>query len=169
MQDAVDVSADTAVSLMAAYFGGVVAGRVVGSRLAHRHDPATLLAIALGVAVVGFLVLWPSATPAQAVVGLALLGVGLGNLFPMGMSVAVALAPAQTGLASGRAVAMTSLAVLLAPLVVGTVADATSLKLALTIVPVLLGLAAVGLTLVRHQSHQPTDPDSLRPCGQRHG
>jgi predicted MFS family arabinose efflux permease len=68
------------------------------------------------------------------------------------MSVAVALAPEQAGSASGRAVAMSSLAVLLGPLLVGTVADATSLHAALAAVPVLLGLAAVGLMVVRRQA-----------------
>jgi MFS family permease len=85
---------------------------------------------------------------AQALVGLSLLGLGLGNLFPMGLSVTVALAPERAVLASGRAVAMTSFAVLLAPLTVGTLADATSLRAAFGVVPVALALAAAGLTLV---------------------
>jgi len=143
------VSTDTAVALMAGYFGGVVAGRTLGSRLARRHDPARLLALALAVAAAGFAIFWPSTAPAQALVGLSLLGTGLGNLFPMAMSVTVALAPGLTVLASGRPVAMTSFAVLLAPLVVGTLADATSLTAALGVVPVMLVLAAAGLTLVR--------------------
>jgi fucose permease len=149
VDDEVGVSTDTAVSLMAGYFGGVVVGRTVGSRLARRHDPSRLLAVALGVAAAGFVVLWPSGGPAQAVVGLALLGVGIGNLFPMALSVAVSLAPGRAGPASGRAVMMTSLAVLVAPLTVGALADATSLKLALLMVPVLLLLAATGLVLAR--------------------
>jgi fucose permease len=147
--DAIGVSTDTAVALMAGYFGGVVAGRTLGSRLAHRHDPARLLGFALAVTAVGFAVLWPSTGPAQALVGLSLLGLGLGNLFPMGMAVTVALAPGRAVLASGRAVGVTSFAVLLAPLTVGALADATSLAAALGIVPVALALAAVGLTLVR--------------------
>ena len=97
VEDAADVSTDTAVALMAGYFGGVVAGRTLGSRLARRHDPARLLALALAVTAVGFAVLWPSTGPAQALVGLSLLGLGLGNLFPMGMSVTVALAPGAGG------------------------------------------------------------------------
>jgi MFS family permease len=149
VEDAANVSTDTAVALMAGYFGGVVAGRTLGSRLARRHDPARLLALALAVTAAGFAILWPSTGPAQALVGLSLLGIGLGNLFPMGMSVTVALAPGRAVLASGRAVAMTSFAVLLAPLTVGTLADATSLKAALGVVPVILALAAAGLTLVR--------------------
>jgi MFS family permease len=149
VEDAAEVSTDTAVALMGGYFGGVVVGRVLGSRLARRHDPARLLALALAVTAAGFAVLWPSTGPGQALVGLALLGVGLGNLFPMGLAVTVSLAPGRAALASARAVGMVSLAVLLAPLTVGALADATSLTAALGVVPVTLVLAAVGLALVR--------------------
>ena len=149
VEDAAGVSTDTAVAVMAGYFAGVVAGRTLGSRLARRHDPARLLAIALAVATAGFAILWPAAAPAQALLGLTLLGIGLGNLFPMGISVTVALVPKRAALASGRAVAVTSFAVLLAPLTVGTLADATSLETALGVVPVVLALAAAALTLMR--------------------
>jgi MFS family permease len=151
--------------VMGGYFGGVLVGRVLGSRVARRHDPARLLGIALAVTAVGFVVLWTSRGPAQAVVGLALLGTGLGNLFPMGMSLTVALAPRQAALASGRAVAVTSFAILLAPLTVGTLADATSLKAALGVVPVALALAAVGLALVQRRRPRSTDgaEDRSRP------
>ena len=147
--DAAGVSADTAVGLMAGFFGGVVTGRAIGSRLTRRHDPERLLALALAVTAAGFAVLWPSTGPVQALVGLSLLGIGLGNLFPMGLAVTVALAPGRAALASARAVGATSFAVLLAPLTVGTLADATSLTAALGVVPVALVLAAVGLVLVR--------------------
>jgi fucose permease len=149
VDDEVGVSTDTAVTLMAGYFVGVVVGRTIGSRLARRYDPSVLLAVALGIAAIGFVVLWPAGVPAQAVGGLALLGVGIGNLFPMALSLAVSLAPGRAGPASGRAVMMTSLAVLVAPLTVGALADATSLELALLMVPVLLVLAAVGLVVAR--------------------
>jgi fucose permease len=149
VEDAADVSTDTAVALMAGYFGGVLAGRTLGSRLARRHDPARLLAFAQGVTTAGFAVLWPATAPAQALAGLTLLGIGLGNLFPMGLSVTVSLAPGRAALASGRAVLMTSFAVLLAPLTVGTLADATSLTAAFAVVPVALALAAAGLVVVR--------------------
>lgn len=149
VEDAAGVPTDTAVGLMAGYFGGVLAGRILGSRLARRYDPARLLGFALAVTAAGFVILWPSTAPAQALVGLSLLGIGLGNLFPMGVAVAVALAPDRAELASGRTVAMSAFAVVLAPLTVGTLADATSLKAALGVVPVMLVLAAAGLTFVR--------------------
>jgi MFS family permease len=149
VQEAVGASADTAVTLMAGYFVGVLGGRLLGSRLARRYDPAHLLAVALAVTAAGFAVLWPASTTVQALLGLLLLGIGLGNLFPMAISVTVALAPGQTALANGRAVAVTSLAVLLAPLVVGALADATSLEAALGAVPVVIVLAAAALALVQ--------------------
>jgi fucose permease len=152
--DAADVSNDTAVALMAGYFGGVLAGRTLGSWLTRRHDPVRLLGLALAVTTAGFAVLWLSTGPAQALIGLSLLGIGLGNLFPMGVSVTVALAPERAVRASGRAVGMASFAVLLAPLTVGALADAMSLKAALGVVPVVLVLAAAGLTLVRRAKTQ---------------
>ena len=147
--DTAGVSTDTAVALMAGYFGGVVVGRALGSVLTRRHDPERLLALALALTAAGFAVLWPSTGPVQALAGLLLLGVGLGNLFPLGLAVAVALAPGRSAAASARAVLMTSFAVLIAPLTVGTLADATSLTAALGAVPVALALAATGLVLVR--------------------
>ena len=155
VEDAAGVSSDSAVALMGGYFGGVLVGRTLGSRLARRHDPARLLALALAVTAAGFAVLWPSSGPVQALAGLSLLGVGLGNLFPMGLSVAVGLVPGQAVLASGRAVLATSFAVLLAPLTVGTLADATSLTAALGVVPVVLALAAAALAVVRRHSVAP--------------
>jgi len=164
VEDAAGVASDTAVALMVGYFGGVLAGRTLGSRLARRHDPARLLALSLALTAAGFAVLWPSTGPGQALAGLSLLGLGLGNLFPMGVAVTVALAPGQAVLASGRAVTMTSLAVLLAPLTVGAVADATSLKAAFGTVPVVLALAAVGLTLVRRGARtSPADRAAAGP------
>jgi fucose permease len=160
------VSADIAVALMAGYFGGVVAGRTLGSGLARRHDPARLLALALFVAAAGLAILWPSHSSAQALAGLSLLGIGLGNLFPMAMSVTVGLAPAQAALVSGRAVTVTSFAVLLAPLTVGTLADATSLTAAFGVVPVALAVAAAALTLLRRagtRASRPAAAASSRP------
>ena len=148
VKHATDVSTDTAVTLMGAYFAGVLAGRVTGSRLARRYPAHRLLAGALGLTAVGFAILWPATGPATALAGLLVLGLGLGNLFPLGLSVTVGLAPDHAQLASSRAVLVTSAAVLLAPLTVGALADATSITAALAVVPAMLASAAVGLAAV---------------------
>ena len=100
--------------------------------------------------------------------GLLLVGLGLGNLFPLGLAVTVALAPGRAQFASSRAVLASSAAVLLAPLTVGALADATSLTAALGVVPVMLALAAVGLTLVRYstRSNPPASTKSSLPVRQ---
>ena len=87
------MSTDTAVALMAGYFGGVLAGRAsaAGSRAGTIRRGCSRVALAVTAA--GFAVLWPATGPAQALAGLSLIGIGIGNLFPMGMSVTVALAP----------------------------------------------------------------------------
>jgi hypothetical protein len=51
---------------------------------------------------------------------------------------------------------MSSFAVVVAPLTVGTLADATSLKFALGVVPIMLVLAAAGLTLAHRAQTQPS-------------
>ncbi len=156
VEEAADVSVDTAVALMGGYFAGVVAGRALGSRLARRHAAHRLLAVALLVTAVGFAVLWPAATPVQSLIGLTVIGLGLGNLFPLGLAIAISLAPDRAQLAGGRAVLASSLAVLLAPLTVGALADATSLTTALAaIVPAALLLAAVALALVHSTRSKP--------------
>lgn len=147
-EEAADVSAERAVSMMGGFFVGVLVGRTVGSGLARRTEPTTLLGSALVLSALGFAVLWTSTSVIQTVLGLTALGLGIANLFPMGMSVAVSLAPGRAVLATGRAVTVTSLAVLVAPLTVGALADATSLKAALLAIPLMLCLAGVGLAAV---------------------
>jgi fucose permease len=163
------VPADAAVALMAAYFGGVLVGRILGSRLARRVAPERLLALAMALTATGFAVLWPTRSAVQAVLGLLAIGAGIGNLFPLGLSVAVALAPGRAHAASGRAVLMSSTAVLLAPLTIAALADALSLRTAFLVVPVLLALAALGLAVVHLRRDRdagpvrPTSPDSSPP------
>ncbi|MGW5194016.1 MFS transporter [Kribbella sp. NPDC004138] len=52
--DTAGIAAGTAVTAMGGYFGGVLAGRLLGSRFARRYDPSRLFAYALTVALAGF-------------------------------------------------------------------------------------------------------------------
>jgi fucose permease len=152
VQDAAGVSADTAVALMGGWFAGVLAGRIAGSRLARRHSPQRLLLVALATGLAGFAILWSAGSPAQALVGLTVIGLGVGNLFPFGLAFTLSLAPANAQRASARAATVTASSVLLAPLTVGTLADATSLSAALAVVPVALALAATLLAVVTRRA-----------------
>jgi uncharacterized protein YlxW (UPF0749 family) len=63
---------------------------------------------------------------------------------------------------------MTSFAVLLAPLTIGTLADATTLKSAFAVVPVLLVLAAGGLALVRRSRREEAVAAAAQGTERRH-
>jgi hypothetical protein len=67
---------------------------------------------------------------------------------------------------------MSSFAVVLEPVTIGTLEDATSLTAALVLMPIVLALAAVGLTLVRRGAGRrlpaPRSRSRGRPeCGSR--
>jgi fucose permease len=148
VKHAAETDTDTAVTIMGAYFAGVLIGRTAGSALARRFPAHRLLAGALVLTAAGFAVMWPATSELSAAAGLLILGLGLGNLFPLGLSITVGLAPGHAQLASSRAVLVTSSAVLIAPLTVGALADATSITAALGVIPVMLALAALGLAAV---------------------
>ena len=62
-------------------------------------------------------------------------------LFPVGAALAMATAPLQPQLASGRLVLASGLAVLLAPLVLGVIADAAGIRSAWLLVPAICVVA----------------------------
>ena len=148
-KEAADVSADTAVALMFGYFGGVLVGRASGGRArapVRRFPP-------VGGGVGG------RRGRVRGAVAVRELGAGLRGPVrhrdrarqpvPVRIGGDVALAPERAQLASSRAVLAGSTAVLAAPLTIGALADATSITSALLVVPVMLGLAAVGLAAIR--------------------
>jgi fucose permease len=160
VRDAADLSTDAAVAVMVAYFAGMLGGRVAGSVLAHRVAVRRVLLLALASALAGFALLWTAGTFVQAGAGLALAGFGTGNLYPLGLALAVGAAPDRAALAGGRVVTVASLAVLIVPLGLGRLADAVGLAAALAVVPVCLLAAAAALLAARAT----TEPDALRPA-----
>ena len=163
VEDAAGVSVDAAVALMIGYFGGVVVGRTSAAGSPAATSPQRLLALRARHRR-GRASRCSGRRPARCRRWSAsrLLGVGLGNLFPLGLAVTVGLVPDRAVLASGRAVLSGSAAVLLAPLTVGALADATSLTAALAIVPLTLALAAAALTFVRRSILKGTVPFRVR-------
>jgi MFS family permease len=151
--DVVGLSTDAAVALSSAFFGAMLAGRLVGGALARRVSAERVVAGALAVAVGGFPVLWLAQGIASAGTGLILVGLGIGSLFPMCAAITFAAAPGLTTLVSGRAVTAGSTAMLLAPLALGQIADAGGLRVAFGLVPVFLALAATTLAVLARTPH----------------
>jgi fucose permease len=125
----------------------MLTGRILGSRLARRLSGGILLLVTLCVAFAGFPLFWLSAVPVLSLLGLFVVGLGVGSIYPLAIAVGVAAAPGRTDTATARLGLAGGSAILTAPFVLGAVADRVGIERAYGIVVPLL-FAAVVLTLV---------------------
>jgi fucose permease len=125
----------------------MLAGRIVSSRLARTLPPAVLLAATLGMALLGFPLFWLSPATPLALAGLFVMGLGIGGVYPLGVSAAIAAAPGNTDAASARLSIGGGGAMLVAPFVLGALADRVGISSAFGIVIPML-LAALSLALI---------------------
>jgi MFS family permease len=157
------LKAADAATLMGAYFVALLLGRILGSRLARRVRPGALLVGAVALSAAGFLPFWlvplisqPTlpATLASAT-GLFVAGFGIGNLYPLGASLATGAAPRIVDLATSRIALTVGCATLIIPPSLGIAADHLGLGNAYTIVAALLVVAAaLALTVDRYAQKQ---------------
>lgn len=142
----IGLNSSTAAYMMSLYLLVTVGGRVVGSKLAAHVPSASLLGATAVVALGGFLLFWLSPRGPLTPVGLCITGVGISNLFPLSLATGLNIVPALPDLASARASLGAGLAILVAPICLGALADRLGLRLAYGAVPVLL--ASVGLIVL---------------------
>ena len=140
LADELGAAAGTAALGIAVFSIAMATGRLTGDRLTVKLGPVTLTR-AGGVAASGGLALALAVgTPAVALIGLAVMGIGLATLVP----IAFRAAGSFPGLTPGQGIAaLTTVgygAFVASPPLIGVVADATSLSAALWIV---VGLAAL--------------------------
>jgi MFS family permease len=147
LENGVGLGRSAAATALSVFFVAMLAGRILGGRLAHRLPGRTLLLVTLCVALAGFPLFWLSAVPALSLLGLFVVGLGVGSIYPLAIAVGVALAPGRTDTATARLGLAGGGAILIAPLVLGAFADRVGIERAYGIVVPLL-LAAVGLTLL---------------------
>ncbi len=119
---------------------GLVAGmaliRFVVGPLSLRIEPAHLLAAAFGVAIGGWLVLWTATSPAVALAGLFVAGLGYGAQYPLSVSLLLGVSIGATDRAQARATIAGGAAIGVAPFVLGALADSLGAHQAFVIVPV---------------------------------
>ena len=132
--------ADAAIT-MSLFYLAYVLGRVAGSRLSHRLPAAEILLLAFGFTLLGFPLFWLPRLPWLNIAGLVAAGFGVANLFPLAMTAAVGAAPQQPDAASARVSLALGGSVLVAPLVLGSLADRVGIRGAYAIVPPLLVIA----------------------------
>jgi fucose permease len=150
LADGTGLSRPAAATSLTAFFAAMLLGRIASSRLARILPPAVLLAATLGLSVVGFPLFWYSPGSVLTLVGLFVTGLGIGGVYPLGVSAAIAEAD-DTDAAAARLAIGGGGAILVAPFVLGALADRIGIGTAFGIVVPML-LAALSLALVAGRS-----------------
>ena len=140
---------DDASMLMTLYFFAMMLGRLAGSRLTRYLDIERLLVVVLGIGVAGFAVFWLAPIVSIMVAGLFVAGLGIANLFPFLLAITMGTAPDLADEASSRLSVAAGLAILIAPQMLGGMADQTGIQAAFGLVFVLFVLAALVAGIAR--------------------
>jgi fucose permease len=143
LERVVGLQKSVAVTTMTLLFASMVTGRITGSRLTRSTNPARLLIFAMGITFVGFLLFWQGTLPVVNVVGLMIAGIGIANLFPLALAVALGIAHDHSNIASARLALSGGLAILITPLAIGWLADRLTIKNSFTILLFILFTAAL--------------------------
>ena len=128
-----------AITFLSATMAGV---RLAGDRLTQILGPTRLVSLGAVVSALGMLMALVIAQPPAAIVGFGLVGMGVAATYP----IALRTAGSQPGIASGVGIAavatMGSAGVMAAPPLIGSVAGAAGLRMALGMIVVLLVVLA---------------------------
>jgi len=147
LADGTGLTRPAAATSLTAFFAAMLVGRVASSRLARTLPAAVLLAATLFVALLGFPLFWLSPGPPLALAGLFITGLGIGGVYPLGIATAIASAPGNTDAAAARLAVGGGGAILVAPFILGALADRVGIGPAFGIVVPML-LAALSLALI---------------------
>lgn len=138
------LSAAAASVALGGNYLGILVGRILGARFTRRPGRGVaLLYGSLALAVLAFVVFWLIDQPALAVAGLFLCGMGIANLYPISMALALETAPGREDRANARTQLLLGLIGAASPFLLGSLADRYGLTTAFTLVPVFIGLGVL--------------------------
>jgi len=148
------LSTAAAATAMAVFYTGILAGRTGAGVLMRRpRHTAGLLWASLAMTTAGFTAFWLS-SHAVALAGLFAAGLGVANLFPLALSLTLAAAPGHTDAANARTQLLGGLTVIVAPFLLGSVADHVGLLAAFSVVPLLIALSGLLLLAAQAARHR---------------
>jgi fucose permease len=132
-----------------AFTASQTAGRLVGDRLLARRAPHELLRAGVLVAAAGLVIVVVSPWPGLAIAGLAVVGIGLATPLPVLFGAAGRLGGTGAAATVARFSTMTYAGILLAPAIIGAVADLVGLTWTLAaLAPLLAAVAAADLRVL---------------------
>jgi cyanate permease len=133
-------SAAAASTAMSSNLTGVLAGRLLGAWLTRRPGRgATLLYASLAITLASVVLFWLTDQPVLAVLALFLSGVGIANLYPLALSLALEAADGQEDRANARSQLVLGLLAAAFPFLLGSLADHYGLLTGFALEPVLIG------------------------------
>jgi hypothetical protein len=138
--------ASAAATGFAGFSLGMALARLAGDGVAHRWGAGRLLSAGMGLVTVALAAVLLIGQPAVAVVGFALIGIGIANAVPLLFSAAGRVPPSGPSLAAVFTVGYTGFIV--GPPLIGVLADATSLSAALG----LLCVSGLAVTLLGNRA-----------------
>ncbi len=152
LNDDVGLARGAAVAMVSLLYAANLAGRLVVSRLARTQSAERLLAVALGAVFAGLPFLLAATSATAAVAGIVFTGAGIGALFPLTSSLHVQASGRSADTALGQTLTIAALGEIAGPLLAGAIAQATSLRAGLVVLPALTLLAAAGLAAHRRRT-----------------
>jgi len=153
----IKADAARAVSL---FLAAMIVGRLLGSRLVQRFSTRAVVTVSIVIAGVGFLLFWRVQSPWIGLSGLFLTGLGIANLYPLILALAINAAGENTVQAGARATLASGTAILALPLLLGRLADAVGIRPAYGIVLVIL-IGIFVITQVARRNSRSSDSATI--------
>ncbi len=147
LRERCDFGPAAAAASLASITGGMLIGRLWGSRLAQRIPTESLLKASIVVAVLAFALAWAFTWWPIVLLGLTVTGIGIGIHWPLGVARVVRASGGMTDRASAASSIAGSIAIATAPFVLGVLSDTVGFHAAFLLVPILLLVALVVLTV----------------------
>ena len=166
LNDDVGVARNTAVAMVSGLYASNLLGRLVASRLARTQSPERVLVIALGSVILGLPFLLAATSVSAAVAGIVLAGAGIGALFPLTSSLHIQASGRSADSALGETLTVAALGMTTGPLIAAAIAQVTSLRAGLLVLPGMTLLAAAGLAAYSSHAGSSTPP-SREPTASR--
>lgn len=154
--------AGAAAASVAAVTGGILIGRILGSRFAEYFPVDRILAFAVLTALVGWSIVWFTAIGAVMLIGLLISGIGVSVFWPIGVSRVVLASGGQSDRASALSAVAGGTAGGVGPFLLGSLADSVGVHTAFLVLPVVL-LFSLLLMLIKPVSRAipPTMPPTM--------
>lgn len=140
-----------AAASLAAISGGMFLGRLVGARVAQRVRPELVLRGSVIFALAAFSIMWSFTAWPIVLLGMFAVGLGMGVNWPMGVARAVRASDGLTDRAAAYCSISGSIAILVAPVLLGVLADRVGVHSAFLIVPFFM-VCALALLLARPEA-----------------